>query len=204
MPRPTIPKLSLDAIVDAAIDLAGESGSFTMAELAAKLEVRQSSLYNHVAGRDAVVELIRQRAHEEMAVRVDTLAAWQDVVRDVARAQRDALARHPWLIKLLATSPAEPGAAASGVENLATVLSRAGFADQDVLQIIAAIDIIVIGGSLDLLSPERLFPRSVTDGTKELARAVQAAPRDAPRAEVAFAFTLDLFIDALEGRLAAR
>lgn len=204
MPRPSTPKLSIDAIVDAAIALAEQTGGlFTMADLAAALEVRPSSLYNHVAGRAEVVDLIRHRMHEEMAVRIDPRADWRAVVRESARAQRDALARRPWLTMLLATSPAELGAAASSIENIAFVLSRAGFPDADLLQIITAIDILAIGASLDLLSPERLYPRDVLAESASLSRALRHAPRDLPRAESAFVFAVDLLISGLEQRLAA-
>lgn len=179
----------------------GKSGSFTMTELAAHLNVRQSSLYNHVSGRDQVLDLIRQRMHEEMAVRVDPGGPWQQTIRDVAHAQRAVLARHPFLIPLLATSPAEPGAAASGIENLATVLCRSGFADADVLQIIATIDIIVIGGSLDLVSPEELYPPEVLAGSSDLARVVRSAPIGTSRADAAFEFALDMLVAALSVRL---
>ncbi|MGW3435434.1 TetR/AcrR family transcriptional regulator [Streptomyces melanosporofaciens] len=204
MGRPRKPKLSVDAIADAAIELVDAHGSFTMADLASTLAVTPSSLYNHVSGRDDVIELIRHRMHEQMGVRVDPGAPWQDVVRAVARGQRDALARYPWLTSLLATSAAEPGAAVSSIENFATVLARAGFTDEEVLPIISAVDIAAIGGSLDLASPEDLYPQEVTEGSMDLARAVQAAPRGARRAEVNFSFTLDLIVEALEARLAAR
>ncbi|MFZ4892891.1 TetR/AcrR family transcriptional regulator [Plantibacter sp. Mn2098] len=201
MARPRTPLLSIDRIVDEAISMAGTTGAFTMTELATKLGVRQSSLYNHVDGRDEVLELVRQRLHEDMGVKVDISGRWQDVVRAMARAQRAALARHPWLVPLLATSPAEPGGAASSVENVATLLSKAGFADADVLQIIAMVDIIIIGGSLDLVSPEHLYPDEVLEGSDDLARVVRAAPTGVSRADAGFEFTLDLVITALEQRL---
>jgi len=203
MPRPRTPKLSIDAIVDAAIALAEHTGTFTMAELATALDVRPSSLYNHVAGRAEVVDLIRHRMHEEMAVRIDPHAEWRTVVRESARAQRDALAKRPWLTMLLATSPAELGAAASSIENIAFVLSRAGFRDEHLLQIIASVDVLAIGASLDLLSPERLYPRDVLAESESLRRALRSAPHDAPRAESAFVFALDLLISGLEQLLAS-
>lgn len=204
MARPRVPKLSTSAIADAAIALVDAGESLTMAALASRLGVAPSSLYSHVSGRDEIIELIRHRVHEQMGVRVDVLGEWQKVVRDVATAQRDALARYPWLTSLLATSPAEPGDAASSLENLATVLARSGFSDEEVIQVIAVIDIVAIGGSIDLASPEDLYPRAVTEGSTDLARAVSAVPKGEPRAEASFAFALDLIVEALDRRLAGR
>jgi hypothetical protein len=84
---------------------------------------------------------------------------------------------------------------------LAIVLSNAGFAEGDVLQIIAMVDIIIIGGSLDLVSPEQLYPDEVLDGSDVLTRVVRAAPRNISRADAGFNFTLEMMIDALEKRL---
>ena len=53
MGRPRTPLLSADRIADAALELVNTTGGFTMPALAARLGVRPSSLYNHVAGRDA-------------------------------------------------------------------------------------------------------------------------------------------------------
>src|SRR5690242_8540361 len=116
MARPKDPKLSVDLIVDTALGMAGTTGSFTIPELAGKLGVRPSSLYNHVSGRDEIIELIRRRLHEAMAVRVDIDADWRDTFRRIAVAQRDSLARHPWLIPLLATSPASLDASITTLE----------------------------------------------------------------------------------------
>ena len=66
MGRPRTPLLSADRIADAALELVNTTGGFTMPALAARLGVRPSSLYNHVAGRDAIVELLRERAMSEV------------------------------------------------------------------------------------------------------------------------------------------
>ncbi|MEU8307200.1 TetR/AcrR family transcriptional regulator C-terminal domain-containing protein [Actinomadura sp. NPDC048955] len=201
MARPRKPLLSRDGIVDAALALASETGGFTVPELARRLGVRPSSLYNHVRGRAEIIELIRRRLHEEMAVRVDVSGDWADVVRNVAAAQRAVLARHPWVIMLLATSPAGLDSAITTVENLATILSRAGFADRDVAHVIAMIDIVTIGAGLDLVSPEVIYPPEVLAQSTTLARVMSSLPAGASRADDAFDFTIELVIEAMRARL---
>ena len=66
MGRPPTPLLSTDRITAAAMDLVAATGGFTMPELARKLQVSPSSLYNHVTGRDQIVELLRERAMSEV------------------------------------------------------------------------------------------------------------------------------------------
>ncbi|WP_165978508.1 TetR/AcrR family transcriptional regulator C-terminal domain-containing protein [Actinomadura darangshiensis] len=202
MPRPPKALLSREIIAAAALEMTGESGGFTVPELAKRLNVRQSSLYNHVSGRAEIIELIRQRLHESLAVRVDVTGDWADVIRDVATAQRASMAKHPWVIPLLATSPAGLDATITTLENVATVLSRAGFRDRDVMLAISMIDIVTIGASLDLVSPEDLYPAEVLAEATTLARVVRSAAAGVSRADAAFEFTLDLVIEALRARLA--
>ena len=77
--------LNTDRVVAAAADLADEAGPdhLTLAALAARLGVRQPSLYKHVASLDSLHQLIAQRAKVEFA----------DVLGQVAigRARDDAL-----------------------------------------------------------------------------------------------------------------
>ncbi|MEU6712230.1 TetR/AcrR family transcriptional regulator C-terminal domain-containing protein [Nonomuraea sp. NPDC046802] len=234
MARPSKTKLSPEIIVAAALEMTAETGEFTVPELARRLNVRPSSLYNHVSGRAEIIELIRRQMHEAMAVRVDVNADWPSVIRLVASAHRASLAEFPWLIPLLATSPATLDTSITTLENVATVLSKAGFGEHDVMMIIAMIDIIVIGASLDLVSPQDLYPAEVLAETTTFARVVrsagiarmtrskssglsgpadssllsgasetvdEAAGSDTSRADAAFAFTVDLVIDALRARL---
>ncbi|MEO3796321.1 TetR/AcrR family transcriptional regulator C-terminal domain-containing protein [Nonomuraea sp. B10E15] len=201
MPRPRKALLSREIIATAALEMTSETGGFTVPDLARRLNVRQSSLYNHVSGRAEIIELIRQRLHEALAVRVDVTADWADVIRHVASAQRASMAKHPWVIPLLATSPADLDATITTLENVAIVLSRAGFTDRDVMLAIAMLDIVTIGASLDLVSPEDLYPAGALAQAATLARVVRTAPPGVPRADVAFNFTLDLIIEALRIRL---
>ncbi|MFI6283904.1 TetR/AcrR family transcriptional regulator [Streptomyces sp. NPDC051018] len=201
MARPSKAILSPEIIAAAALEMTSETGDFTVPELAKRLNVRPSSLYNHVSGRAGIIELIRRQLHEAMAVRVDVNADWPDVIRLVASAHRASMAKHPWLIPLLATSPADLDTSITTVENVATVLSKAGFTDRDVLMTIAMIDIITIGGSLDLVSPQDIYPAEVLAQTTTLARITRSLPSDAPRADAVFEFTVELVIEALKARL---
>jgi hypothetical protein len=105
---------------------------------------------------------------------------------------------------MIAMSAAEVGSAITTVENFATVLQKAGFGYADVFAIIGMVDILTIGGSLDKVSPEEIYPRDVLDGPSDLARAARAAAVAGPRADAVFEFSLELMIDALQVRLTSR
>lgn len=81
------------------MDLVTTTGGFTIPELARKLKVSPSSLYNHVSGREQIVELLRERAMSEVALPdTDTERPWAEVVADIMRSYRRSFARYPRLI----------------------------------------------------------------------------------------------------------
>ena len=94
--------LSTGRIAEAALELVTATGGFTIPALARKLQVRPSSLYNHVAGRDDIVELLRERAMSEVQLPADDPERdWRDVVAEILRSYRRSYARYPRLIPLL-------------------------------------------------------------------------------------------------------
>jgi AcrR family transcriptional regulator len=200
--RPSQPKLSRELIVDAAIELGGKTGQFTLQQIAEMLDVKQASLYNHVSGKSELISHMRDRIHEDMAVKLDVNADWTDAIRIVAEAHRALLIAHPWLITDLAEAPAALGAAITTVENLATVLTRAGFSPDDTRGILGTVDILIIGASIDWFAPRELYPQSVLEGSNDLARAVRSMPKGENRADSVFQYAVDLLIDALQQRLA--
>lgn len=146
MPRPSQPKLSLDRIAAAALTEVDATGDFTMPGIAARLKVRPSSLYNHVRGRDEIVELLREHAMAAVVVPVpvdDPLA----VVATIAREYRAAYARHPRLIPLLTAQTVRAPAAFAMYNVLAQAFSDTGLGPADVLAAITALDSFVLGGS---------------------------------------------------------
>jgi len=147
---------------------------------------------------------MRDSIHEDMAVKVDVNGEWKETLRIVAHAHRSLLIAHPWLIPELAESPAALGAAITTVENMATVLRKAGFAPVDIRSIIGAIDVIIIGASIDWFAPPELFPPEVIDRSTDLAIAIRATPRHEHRADAVFNFTIASLIDSLERRLSTQ
>ena len=126
MGRPPTPLLSTDRITAAAMDLVAATGGFTMPELARKLQVSPSSLYNHVTGRDQIVELLRERAMSEVQLPAEQPERpWTEVVADVLRSYRRSYARYPRLIPLLTAYPVNSSHAIRMYNVLAATL-RAG------------------------------------------------------------------------------
>lgn len=194
MGRPPTPLLSTDRIASAALELVAATGGFTIPAVARKLQVSPSSLYNHVTGRDHIVELLRERAMSEVHLPTDEPnRPWTDVVADIARSYRRSFARYPRLIPLL-TAYAVNSSHAIGMYNvLAVTLRRAGFDAADTLRTITLIDSFVLGSALDLSAPEEPWESGAEVGP-ELAAALATAEPKPGRADDAFEFGLAVLL----------
>lgn len=92
--------LSLDAIVSAALRLADEKGieALSMRKVAAALGSGTMSLYNYVASRDELIELMIDRAYGEMPAPGAELD-WRSRVRVLVRGEWELFHRHPWILQ---------------------------------------------------------------------------------------------------------
>ncbi|WP_436497116.1 TetR/AcrR family transcriptional regulator C-terminal domain-containing protein [Actinokineospora sp. HUAS TT18] len=103
--------LSRERVVTAAVALADEKGAagITMRAIAGKLGVEAMSLYNHVAGRDDILDGMVDAVFDKIALPTST-ADWKQAMRDRAASARAALRRHPWAVGLM-DSRGKPGPA---------------------------------------------------------------------------------------------
>ena len=97
-----MPRQGLDTgrVVGAAVALADAQGleAVTLAAVAASLDVRPPSLYNHVAGRDGLLRAIALRALRELAAAMRDASvgrAGPDALTAAARAYRAYAHAHP-------------------------------------------------------------------------------------------------------------
>lgn len=205
MARPTTPLLSRDRIVRAALDQLDRTGALTLPRLAKDLGVGTSSLYHHVrGGREEVVEGVRGLLAAEGMV-TDRLPEedWDRFVDRWASRYRAAYAAHPAVVPLLTAQTVSHPAALASYEALAAVLHDAGFADDDLLHAVTALDDLVLGSALDAGAPGQVWADSPDPGS-HLARAVRATrAQPGDRSERAFRLGLGSLLVGL-GRLRGR
>ena len=103
--------LSRERVLRAAMDLADTAGieSLSMRRLGQALGVEAMSLYNHVAGKDDLLDGITDVVFSEIAVPPGGVD-WKAAMRLRALSARDALVRHPWASSLM-QSRTRPGPA---------------------------------------------------------------------------------------------
>jgi AcrR family transcriptional regulator len=120
--------LSRERVLRTAVKLADESGpeALTMRRLAGELGVEAMSLYNHVPGKEALLDGMVDLVWEEIEPPSAGMD-WRVAMRERAIATRAALRRHPWAIGLMEARSA-PGPANIRVhEAVLACLRSAGF-----------------------------------------------------------------------------
>ena len=93
--------ISRDAIVTAAVQLLDREGlaALSMRRLAEELGTGAATLYWHVGSKDGLLDLVFDHVIGEGKVPDPDPERWQEQIKEVARAQRAASLRHPWLVR---------------------------------------------------------------------------------------------------------
>jgi AcrR family transcriptional regulator len=198
-------------VVDAAMALADAEGldALSMRAVAAALGVQAMSLYNHVANKEALLDLMVDAVFAQVPVRADL--AWKPSLRARAEGIRAALGRHPWAIGLLESRRTPGPETLRHHDAWIGVLRGAGFSPALVAHALAVVDAYVYGFAVQ----ETSLPLGPGEAVPELANAILASmPADALpnlawftaehvlKPGYAFAeefdFGLDLVLDGLE------
>lgn len=196
MARPSSPILSAEKIARTALELVDASGEFTVGAVADRLGVRPSSLYNHVSGRDDIVEGMRALLMNDTTLTLDPDASWDEAFPFLLREYRDAFARHPRLIPMLTsyTVVSEPVMRMYGV--MATILRESGVPDDLLLDAITIMDSFVIGAALDVAAPDEVWDSSAAT-SDAMRAAIAAAPTGRARADRSFDIGLRVMLDGI-------
>ncbi len=209
--------LDRERVLLAAVELADEAGidSVTMRELGRRLGVKAASLYNHIAGKDDLLDGLMNLALSGIDIALDGLD-WKDAMRRRAVSARKVFARHPWAAGLIDSRDRRGRESLAYVDRVLGVLIRAGFSTADAANAFLALDSYIYGF-------ERQRPAAPegngTDGTGEAREILAAIPEgEYPFAarvaaefsgkpfdrEAAFEFGLGLILDGLERSLGRR
>ena len=210
------PKLSVDAVVDAAIALADESGleAVTMRAVAERLGVSAMTLYTYVPGKAELLDLMLDALWLAMR-RHGWSGDWRSRLREVAEANRALYSAHPWAARVTtARPPLGPGVLAKYEHELGA-LDGLGLSDVGMDAALTLVLGFVQGiaaqepattpdaewwetaGPLlaEVVDPER-YPLASRVGT-----AAGEAQGGAYDAERAYAFGLERLLDGLEAAI---
>lgn len=128
------PALTRETVVEAALARADAEGldALSFRRLAADLGVTPMALYRYVSSKEELLAAMGELAYSEFELSRAQVTAWQEGLRELARAYRQLLVRHPAIAELERQGLATPSATGLMViEVLLGLLRRAGFTVQE-------------------------------------------------------------------------
>jgi AcrR family transcriptional regulator len=170
------PALSLDAIVQAAIEVADRDGltGLSMKAVAQRLGRTSMALYTYVPGKNELIDLMYDGAHAELADRYDLGEGWRAAVTAWARDLVAFYVRHPWVLQVSFARPALGPNEQRLVETLVGILRETGL-PASVLRRMVSVLVYFVRGTAQTVAESRLA--ATATGTSDLewwaARSVQ-------------------------------
>lgn len=197
------------------MDLADERGigAVTMRELGRRLGIEAASLYNHVTGKDDVLDALVERAITLIEVPDDDVE-WKEAMRRRAVSARTVFARHPWAAGLIDSRARTGATSLAYVDRNLGVLIRAGFSPAMAAKALLIVDSYIYGFERQQSNLDVETNDASTEAAQEIRDAIPAGafpnamlvatqyaetPFDL---DSAFEFGLGLILDGLERELA--
>jgi AcrR family transcriptional regulator len=133
--------LTLDVIVEAAVEMVGEDGveALSMRHLGARLGVGAMTLYGYVRTKEELLGEVANRFLNEIEL-PDPALPWQAQVTELFRSARRVFLEHPALIPIAAGQRIDATGAYRGAEVVFAALRDAGLPDE---RIVGAFDALV-------------------------------------------------------------
>jgi AcrR family transcriptional regulator len=198
------------------MDLADESGidAVTMRELGRRLGVEAASLYNHVAGKDDLLNAMADLAASEIELPSGDID-WKEAMRRRAVSARGVFLQHRWAAGLMDSREWSGSYSLIYADRVLGTLIRAGFSPVIASWAFIALDSYIYGferqranfsPSKDVDSVEvaqdllEVIPEGAYASLAAVAMEYAGKPYDE---DGAFEFGLDLILDSLERRLGA-
>jgi AcrR family transcriptional regulator len=201
-------RLSRDSIVDAYLRIADEEGAddVTLRRLGSELGVDATALYRHFRGKDELLSVASDRVLGEATSGLEATGSWRTDLRALLIAVRSAYMQHPKALRALQLTPASMPNASRLTERFLAGLRASGLDDDEIPIAFEALEDYTIGCSLfSALATEESLEgwRRVygSESVEELPQLVAIAPRLYRDPDGAFAFGLDLMLDAIEARV---
>ena len=150
MVRPRQALLTRQRIVDVATTIIDAEGldALSTRRLAAELDVRAPSLYNHFATKEEILDAVGDAIIAMVDISMFGRDPWPDALRDWARGYRAALAAHPNIVPFLARGPGRRPAALGLADAVYGGLVDAGWPPSYATRIGALMRYLVAGSTL--------------------------------------------------------
>ncbi|MGZ4620958.1 MAG: TetR/AcrR family transcriptional regulator [Blastococcus sp.] len=163
--------LSRERVLRAAVALADAGGieSLTMRKLGLELGVEAMSLYNHIAGKDALLDAMIDSVFGEIDLPTDGIG-WREAMRRRAISARAAMKRHRWAIGLMESRTSPGPTTLRHHDTVIGTLRGAGFTVAMAAHAFSALDAYIYGFALQ----EASLPFATAEETAEVAQGMMA------------------------------
>ena len=203
-------RLNRERVVHAAMDLADERGigALSMRELGRRLGVEAASLYNHVPGKDDLLDGMVEQVVSQIDVPGGEVN-WREAMRRRAISARAVFARHPWASALIDSRHPSGPAGLAYADRVLAVLLGAGFSPRTAGNAFMALDSYIygyerqrsalsIGDGEDTAEQAREVVDTAQEAFPSLSRVAVEYASSPYDDEAGFVFGLDLILDSLQ------
>jgi AcrR family transcriptional regulator len=210
--QPRVP-LSRERVLRAAVELADESGieSVTMRTLGQKLGVEAMSLYNHVAGKEDILDGMVDVVVSEINDATGGIAGdWKTAMRRRILAAREVLLRHRWAPNVLESRTNDSAPLMRYYESLIGLFRTGGFSTDLTHHALHALGTRALGYTHEPFDDSQPLPdpsllaRQLAGEYPNTAALLESVSHDADTTlgwcddQFEFEFALDLLLDGLE------
>jgi len=160
-------RASVDAVVDAAIEIADDEGiaALSMRRIADRLGLKPMSVYTYVPGKAELIDLMVDRVAGEQPL-PDPAGSLRARLEQVARLTWNEYLRHPWLLSIDTSRPPLGPNVSDRWEWSLRAIEGLGLSDLDMDQVITLVTVFVTGPARAYTDAERLH-RSTTETDEE-------------------------------------
>jgi len=143
------PRLTPEAITGAAIRLADAEGleAVSIRRVAAELDARAMSLYNHFASKRELLASMNNEMVGEMLVPQPLPTDWREAIAVSARSMYAMYGSHPWMIFIFVTRPPPGPNSIKLAKQMARAVAGLQLEEADVWQVNGIVNDYVIGYS---------------------------------------------------------
>ncbi|MEV0925308.1 TetR/AcrR family transcriptional regulator C-terminal domain-containing protein [Streptomyces spongiicola] len=214
--RPGVPgprrPLSRDRIIRAALLIIDEEGveALSMRRIAARLGVQAMSLYNHVRGKDDILDGVTEFITGDMRMPRRMAGGWEEGIRDLSYGFRRASLRHPRACEMVLMRQLSTRTALAPVDTMIAMMLDHGFDEEIAVRVLRLFVSFQVGTLLqevrsgpgsgrETRAPEeRLAARAAYFAGSGFPAVAKVAPILAVNDhEAEFAFGVELLISAL-------
>lgn len=200
-----MPALSRERILATAVTLADAEGlgAVTLRRLATELGVHVTSLYHHVATRDAVTDGIVERLIAEADLPLEPVG-WEQWVRRFFTAIGDVAERHPGAFAAVQLRPVQGPDATATFEVALAAFEKAGLSPHDAYAALKAATLMTMGAALE---------RTLVEDDLAATAVEELPAEDFPRVRglldqadpmASYAFSLEVLVSGLRAQVRRR